>query len=43
MTLCYRNNTEVTHKINPQDKLEITFEETVKGDFKRLLLNFLLH
>ena len=37
MTLCYRNNIEVTHKINPQGRLEITFEEAVKGGFKTLV------
>lgn len=37
MTLCIRNNTEVTHIIR-DNKLEITFEQAVNGGFNTLVM-----
>lgn len=37
MTLCIRNNTEVTHIIR-NGRIEVTFEQAVNGGFKTLVL-----
>ena len=36
MTLCFRNNTEVTHIVK-NGNIEVTFEEAVNGGFKTLV------
>ena len=38
MTLCFRDNTEVTYTLC-NNVLEVTFEQAVKGGFKTLVLN----
>lgn len=38
MTLCFRDNTEVTH-IERNGKIEVTFEQAIKGGFKTLVMD----
>ena len=38
MTLCFRDNTEVTH-IERNGTIEVTFEQACKGGFKTLVMD----
>ena len=38
MTLCFRENTEVTHIVN-NDKIEVTYEQAVDGGFHTLVVD----
>ena len=39
MTLCYRENTEVTYMLNKQGRIEVTFEKEVTGGFNTAVFN----
>ena len=39
MTLCYRENTEVTYMLNKQGRIEVTFEKAVTGGFNTTVFN----
>lgn len=39
MTLCYRENTEVTYMLNKQWRIEVTFEKAVTGGFNTAVFN----
>lgn len=38
MTLCFRENTEVTHIVN-NGKIEVTYEQAVDGGFHTLVID----
>lgn len=38
MTLCFRENTEVTHIVN-NGKIEVTYEQAVDGGFHTLVVD----
>ena len=38
MTLCFRENTEVTHIVN-NGKIEVTYEQAVDGGFHNLVVD----
>lgn len=39
ITLCYRENTEVTYMLNKQGRIEVTFEKAVTDGFNTAVFN----